>query len=75
MFFDCETDLEKVTSVKEANKLIGKIFKIQLRTRVNGKIGKKTFTFESKKTTFLKAIEYVASKRSEVREILKIKGT
>lgn len=75
MFFNCETDLEKITSVKEANKLVGKIFKIQLRTRVNGKIGKKTFTFESKKITFLKAIEYVASKRTEVRETLKIKGT
>ena len=38
MFFDCETDLKKVTSVKEANKLIGKVFKIQLRTSSNGVI-------------------------------------
>lgn len=75
MFFDSETNLEKIVSVKEVNKLIGKVFKIQLRTRVNGKMGKKTFTFESKKITFLKAIEYVASKRSEVRETLKQKGT
>lgn len=75
MFLNCETDLEKVTSVKEANKLIGKVFKIQLRTRVNGKIGKKTFTFESKKITFLKAIEYISTKRVEVRQILKNNGT
>lgn len=75
MFLDCETNLKKITSIKEANKLIGKSFKIQLRTRVDRKIGKKTFSFESKKITFLKAIEYVASKRSEVRETLKQKGT
>jgi integrase len=75
MFLDCETNLKKITSVKEANKLIDKSFKIQLRTRVAGKIGKKTFSFESKKITFLKAIEYVATKRLEVRETLKQKGT
>lgn len=75
MFLESDADLEKITSVKEANKLVGRKFKIQLRTRVEGKRGKKTFTFESHKTTFLKAIEYVASKRVEVRETLKSNGT
>ena len=75
MFLECDADLKKITSVKDANKLVGKKFKIQLRTRVEGKRGKKTFVFESHKTTFLKAIEYVASKRAEVRETLKSNGT
>jgi len=75
MFLFCDTELEKITSVQEANKIIGRKFKIELRTRVDGKRGKKTFNFESKKITFLKAIEYVASKRVEVRETLKTKGT
>lgn len=59
MFLYCSTELNKITSTSEANKLIGKTFKIQLRTRVNGKRGKKTFTFDSSKITFLKAIESV----------------
>jgi integrase len=75
MFLECDAELDKITSIQEANKLIGKKFKIQLRTRVEGKRGKKIFTFESKKITFLKAIEYVASKRVEVRETLKTKGS
>ncbi|WP_375724127.1 tyrosine-type recombinase/integrase [Arcobacter sp. KX21116] len=75
MFLECDAELDKITSIQEANKLIGKKFKIQLRTRVEGKRGKKIFTFESKKITFLKAIEYVSSKRVEVRETLKTKGT
>lgn len=75
MFLESDTDLEKITSVKEANKLVGRKFKIQLRTRVDGRRGKKTFTFESHKTTFLKAIEYVSTKRESIREVLKTKGT
>ena len=75
MFLYCLTDLKKITTTGEANKLIGKVFKIQLRIRVDGKRGKKTFTFESRKTTFLKAIEFVATQRTEIRETLKINGT
>ncbi len=75
MFLESDANLKKITSTKEANKLVDRKFKIQLRTRVEGKRGKKTFTFESHKTTFLKAIEYVASKRVEVRETLKSNGT
>ena len=75
MFLECDTNLEKIVSVKDANRLIGKVFKIQLRTRVEGKRGKKTFTFESTKITFLKAIESVAAKRVEIRETLKNNGT
>jgi len=75
MFLYCSTDLKKITSTGEANKLIGKIFKIQLRIRVNGKRGKKTFSFAKDKITFLKAIEHVASKRDEVRETLRNNGT
>ena len=75
MFLYCSTDLKYITTTSEANKLINKTFKIQLRTRVDGKRGKKTFSFEINKTTFLKAIEFVASKRSETRETLKDTGT
>jgi len=75
MFLESDANLEKITSIKEANKLVDRKFKIQLRNRVEGKRGKKTFNFESHKTTFLKAIEYVASKRTEVRETLKSNGT
>jgi len=75
MFLFCETDLKKITSVKEANKLIYKTFKIQLRVKVGNKRGKKIFSFESRKITFLKAIEYIASKRVEVRNFLKENGT
>jgi len=75
MFLYCNTELKKIKNTSEANKLITKTFKIQLRTRVNGKRGKKTFSFESHKITFLKAIEFVASKRSETREVLNDKGT
>ena len=75
MFLFADDDIKEISSVKEANKLIGKTFKIQLRTRVNGKRGKKTFSFESKKITFLKAIEFVASERTSTREVLKESGT
>jgi len=75
MFLLADNKNNQIVSVSEANKLIGKVFKIQLRTRVDGKRGKKTFSFESNKITFLKAIEFVASKRSEIRETLKDAGT
>ncbi len=75
MFLSCSTELKKITTTGEANKLISKTFKIQLRTKVNGKRGKKIFSFESKKITFLKAIEFVASKRNATREVLKDTGT
>ena len=75
MFLFADDNIKEISSVKEANKLIGKTFKIQLRTRVNGKRGKKTFSFESKKITFLKAIEFVASERTTTREVLKESGT
>ena len=64
-----------ITSADIANKLISDSFKLQLRTKINGKSGKKTYTFTKKNKTFLKALEYVASKREEVRELLKTHGT
>ncbi len=75
IFLYCTTDLKSITTTSEANKLINKTFKIQLRTRVDGKRGKKTFSFESHKITFLKAIEDVASKRTQTRDTLRDKGT
>lgn len=75
IFLFSNIDLEKITSAKEANKIIGRTFKIQLRVKVGAKRGKKIFSFESNKTTFLKAIELVASKRVEVRETLQENGT
>lgn len=75
MFLLCDTEFSKITSAKEANKLISKNFKIQLRIKVDNNRGKKVFSFESNKTTFLKAIEYVASKRSDLRDYLKENGT
>lgn len=75
MFLLADSNLKSIVSVGEANKLIGKTFKIQLRTRVDGQRGKKTFSFESNKITFLKAIELVAGERTTAREILKTTGT
>ena len=75
MFLYCDTELKKITTTSEASSLIGKTFKIQLRTRVDGTRGKKTFSFESNKKSFLKAVEFVAGERSETREILKSAGT
>lgn len=75
MFLLADSDIKSIVSTGEANKLIDKTFKIQLRTKVDGKRGKKTFSFESKKITFLKAIEHVAAQRAETRDILKATGT
>lgn len=75
MFLLADSDIKQIVSVSEANKLIGKVFKIQLRTRVDGKRGKKTFSFEKNKITFLKAIEFVAAERTKARQILKDNGT
>jgi len=75
MFLYCSTDLKKITTASEANKLISKVFKIQLRVKVNGKRGKKIFTFESNKTTFLKAIELVVIDRTNMRDTLQAKGS
>ncbi len=75
IFLFSNIDLKKITSAKEANKIIGRTFKIQLRVKVGDKRGKKIFSFESNKTTFLKAIEFVASKRVDVRESVQENGT
>lgn len=75
MFLLADSDIKNIASTSEADKLIDKTFKIQLRTRVDGQRGKKTFSFDKKKITFLKAIEFVASKRADVRETLKTVGT
>ncbi len=75
MFLFAKSKGKEIVNVSEANKLIGKVFKIQLRTRVDGVRGKKTFSFEKHKTTFLKALEFVASKRTGARKKLKEDGT
>lgn len=71
-----DTSLKTITSDKEAKSLIsGTEFKMQLQIRADGQRGKKIFTFKTKDKTFLKALEYIASKRDEVRTTLKNHGT
>ncbi len=74
IYLYCDSD-KVITTSKSADKLIGDSFKLQLRTKINGKSGKKTYTFTKKSKTFLKALEYVAGKREEVRELLKTQGS
>ena len=85
IYLFCDTNLKHIESNTQANRIIDDDFKLQLQVRVNGKRTKKTFTFtkgvkkvstfiQSKKT-FLKALEYVAGKREEVRATLKENGT
>ena len=46
------SDIRCITDPKEATKLLTNPFKLQLRTKVGSKTGKKTFEFNKKKTTF-----------------------
>ena len=68
-----------ITSSKQADKLIkDTIFKLQLKTRVDGKLFKKIFTFSNtnkNKKTFLQALESVAGQREDLREKIKVDGT
>ena len=76
IYLYADSDIKTIDSVKVADKLIGTDkYKLQLQVRVNGTRGKKTFIFSKKQKTFIKALEYVASKRDEVRETLKNNGT
>ena len=79
--FLADTNSKTITTVAEANKLIdSNSFKLQLRTKVNNIQGKKVFIFEKgivtqtlthrQFNTFTKALEYVASKRNEIKELL-----
>jgi integrase len=70
-----DSDVKEITSIKQANSLIGSTFKLQLKTRVEGRLSKKTFTYEIKKKSFVKAVEDVASKRESIRAIVKDVGT
>lgn len=76
IYLFADTNLTIITSDKEAKSLIGGAeFKMLLQIRVDGQRGKKIFTFKTKDKTFLKALEYVASKRAELRMTLKEQGT
>ncbi len=69
------TDASCITDSKEATKLLTNPFKLQLRTKVGNKTGKKTFEFNKRKTTFLSALEDVASQRQNIKDILIKEGT
>lgn len=86
IYLYADSDAEIITSDKQAKSLINENnFKLQLITKVGTLRGKKVFTFiaGTKNTstyvqaqkTFLKALEYVASKRTEVRDLLLLHGT
>ena len=75
LYLYCDTESKSINTADEATKLIGIIFKLQLKTRVEGKLFKKTFSFNKNKKSFIKALEYVASQRDELREKIKIDGT
>jgi len=78
---------DEIKTIKQANDLLKKqkIIKIQLRTKINGKRGKKNFTFnyhETKTdkellfvTSFKDLINIVDSKRLDIKEIIKAGGT
>lgn len=68
-------DVKIITDPKEATKLLTNPFKLQLRTKVGNKTGKKTFEFNKKKTIFLSALEEVASQRQTIKDILIKEGT
>jgi len=63
------SDIKSITDSKEAAKLLTNPFKLQLRTKVGNKTGKKTFEFNKRKTTFLFALEEVASQRQACNKI------
>ena len=64
-----------ITSSKDADALIQDTFKLQLRTKIDNQTAKKVYTFQKKKKTFIKALEFVASQREDIREKFKIDGT
>lgn len=81
-----DSDVKVINSESQAKKLINEDdFKLQLRTKIDNVTGKKVFTFtkglkngtlyNQPKKTFTKALEYVSSKREDVREVLKLHGT
>ena len=71
----CDTNKKSITSSVEANKLISIEYKLQLRTKVNNINGKKIFTFNKDKKTFLKALEFVASERANNKNMISTNGT
>ena len=70
-----DASVKCITDAKDGSKLIEDTFKIQLRTKINGIRGKKTFQFEKKKITFIKAVEQVSATRNTIHEMLKENGT
>ncbi len=69
------SNISCITDSKEATKLLTNPFKLQLRTKIGNKTGKKTFEFNKRKTTFLTALEEVASQRQSIKDILIKEGT
>lgn len=85
-FLTDDTNTKEITSTHQANKLINeKTFKLQLRIKANEKRAKKVFTFSKGVknqtltnrgyTTFTKALEYISSKRNELKDTLLQNGT
>lgn len=70
-----DSGIQFISTADEANKIIGSTFKLQLRIKVGTKRGKKTYSFNKKQKTFLKALEFVSSQRKQVRDDLEEKGT
>lgn len=70
IYLYANSDLKKITKSKDADAIIDINYTLQLRTKVNGKSGKKNFSFAKKSTTFIKALDKVASQRISIREEL-----
>jgi len=75
IYLYANSDIKKITVLKQANSLIDINYKLQLRTKINGKTGKKTFNFNINKKSFIKALEYVASERESIRNTIEEVGT
>ncbi|MCT7467888.1 tyrosine-type recombinase/integrase [Aliarcobacter cryaerophilus] len=75
LYLYCDSELKSIDTAKDAAKLIGTTFKMQLKTRVDGKLFKKTFSFNKNNYTFIQAVEYVASQRDQLRTNIKAHGT
>ena len=75
IYLSTDSNIKFISSPDEANKIINSTFKLQLRIKVGTTRGKKTYTFNKKQKTFLKALEFVASQRVTVKATLTNEGT
>jgi integrase len=70
IYLYANSELKKITKAKDADALIDINYTLQLRTKIDGRTGKKNFPFAKKSTTFIKALDYVASQRISIRKEL-----